>query len=151
MADERLLIVNADDFGQSRGVNSGIVQAHLEGIVTSASLMVHGSAVLEAIELCTRCSNLDLGLHFDLGEWRSNGGVWEPVYEVVSIEDPERVRAEVLHQLDRFRSLLVRTPTHLDSHQHVHLKESLRPLFVTLAEEAGIPLRGCQPEVNYCS
>ena len=45
-----LLIVNADDFGCSRGVNRGIIEAHEHGIVTSASLMVNRPAASEAAE-----------------------------------------------------------------------------------------------------
>ena len=42
------LIVNADDFGQSAGINSGIIRAHEEGIVTSASLMVRYATAADA-------------------------------------------------------------------------------------------------------
>ena len=68
MTGRRVLIVNADDFGQSPSVNRGIVQAHRTGIVTSASLMVRQKATAEAIELSRACPALSLGLHLDLGE-----------------------------------------------------------------------------------
>ena len=48
---ERILVVNADDFGQSEGVNRGIIEAHTNGIVTSASLMVRWPAAREASAL----------------------------------------------------------------------------------------------------
>ena len=51
MSPSRILIVNADDFGLSAGVNCGIAEAHDEGIVTSASLMVHMPAAAEAVTL----------------------------------------------------------------------------------------------------
>ena len=66
----RYLIVNADDFGQSRGINRGITEAHEQGIVTSASLMVRWPAAPEAAAYARSHGSLSLGLHFDFGEWR---------------------------------------------------------------------------------
>ena len=66
MAD-RWLIVNADDLGLSSGVNQGILQAHEQGIVTSASLMVRHQAAPEAVAAAREHPRLGLGLHVDLG------------------------------------------------------------------------------------
>jgi len=52
--DERRLIVNADDFGQSPGINRGIMEAHERGIVTSVSLMVRWPAAVEAAAYARR-------------------------------------------------------------------------------------------------
>ena len=64
----RTLIVNADDFGRSAEINAGIVQAHRDGIVTSASLMVRWPAAVGAAAYARERPDLALGLHFDLGE-----------------------------------------------------------------------------------
>src|SRR5207247_11145801 len=56
--DRRDLIVNADDFGQSAGVNRGIIEAHERGIVTSASLMVRWPAANEATAYARRHQSL---------------------------------------------------------------------------------------------
>ena len=69
MTTQRFLIVNADDFGQSSGVNRGIIQAHCTGIVTSTSLMVRWPAATEASALSLKYPDLNIGLHLDLGEW----------------------------------------------------------------------------------
>ena len=61
----RLLIVNADDFGLSRCVNEGIIEAHRNGIVTSTSLMVNRPGAEHASELVRDCPDLGLGLHFE--------------------------------------------------------------------------------------
>jgi predicted glycoside hydrolase/deacetylase ChbG (UPF0249 family) len=66
--DERTLIVNADDFGLTSGVNAGIARAHEEGILTSASLMVRWPAAAEAAAYAARTPGLSVGLHVDLGE-----------------------------------------------------------------------------------
>src|SRR5438094_4963787 len=94
------LIVNADDFGLSEGVNAGIAEAHRQGIVTSASLMVRPQAAAAAAELSRDLPALSVGLHFDLGEWICREGTWSPLSEVVSLDDPQAVRAELWCQLD---------------------------------------------------
>src|SRR5207249_100992 len=82
------LIVNADDFGLSPGVNRGIVAAHEQGIVTSASLMVRWSAAAAAADYGRGHPALSLGLHLDFGEWAYRGGAWVRLYKVVSLDDP---------------------------------------------------------------
>src|SRR5215813_6549473 len=144
----RQLIVNADDFGQSRGVNSGVIQAHKSGIVTSASLMVRWPYAWEAADYA-RYRNISVGLHVDLGEWVFMNDHWTALYEVVPAQDATAVRAEVESQLNRFRELLNREPTHLDSHQHVHRREPAHSIIRGLADDLGIPCRGYSP-VRYC-
>jgi predicted glycoside hydrolase/deacetylase ChbG (UPF0249 family) len=144
----RQLIVNADDFGQSSGINSGVIEAHKTGIVTSASLMVRWPHAQEAADYA-RHRNLSVGLHVDLGEWIFIDGQWTVLYEVVQAQDAAAVRNEVQRQLDRFRQLLDREPTHLDSHQHVHRHEPAHSIMRGLADDIGIPCRGYSP-VRYC-
>lgn len=62
----RRLIVNADDFGISRSVNHAVIQAHRDGILTSASLMVNGEAFEEAVALAKAHPKLAVGLHLVL-------------------------------------------------------------------------------------
>ena len=62
----RRLIVNADDFGRSRSINTAVVQAHRDGILTTASLMVTGDAAAEAVELARQNPRLGVGLHLTL-------------------------------------------------------------------------------------
>ncbi len=147
---ERRLVVNADDFGRSPGINRGIVRAHEHGIVTSASLMVRWPAAVEAIDHALRHPGLAVGLHVDLGEWVHADGEWPARYEVVPSDDAEAVRAEVARQLERFRVLLGRDPTHLDSHQHVHRSGPARAELERLARELGVPLREAVGGVRYC-
>jgi chitin disaccharide deacetylase len=145
----RYLIVNADDFGLSPGVNRGILQAHRHGIVTSASLMVRWPAAVEAIAIARDCPSLSVGLHLDLGEWAYQEEEWTELYNVVDAEDSDAVTSEVRRQLDQFYKLAGRPPTHLDSHQHVHRQEPVASAMRALAAELAIPLRHCTPEVRY--
>ena len=63
------LIVNADDFGQSPGVNRGVIAAHERGVVTSTSLMVRWPSAAAAAAYAREHPALSVGLHVDLGEW----------------------------------------------------------------------------------
>jgi len=146
----RRLIVNADDFGQSAGISRGILQAHDEGIVTSASLMVRWPGAKEAVEAARSWPRMSVGLHVDLGEWRLEAGEWGSVYEVVSPDDTRAVKTEIARQLEAFHRLVGRSPTHLDSHQHVHRQQPVRSLLIEVADELHVPLRHFTPHVQYC-
>ncbi len=146
----RRLIVNADDFGLSAGVNRGIAEAFERGIVTSASLMVRAGAATAAADYAVRHPRLAVGLHADLGEWVHRGGRWLPTYEVVPLADPRAVGRELERQLALFEALVGRPPTHLDSHQHVHLVGDARGVFEGAARDLSVPLRGTSDDIRYC-
>jgi chitin disaccharide deacetylase len=145
----RYVIVNADDFGYSRGVNRGIVEAHEYGIVTSASLMVARPGAVEAAEYARGRPQLGLGLHAELGRWRvARFPVRGAAHSVAALQ--RSVATELARQLDRFRSLIGRDPSHLDSHQHRHRDELVRPHFELVAAELGVPLRRVSSTVRFC-
>jgi chitin disaccharide deacetylase len=142
----KYLIVNADDFGHSGGVNAGVIEAHEHGILTSASLMVRRGEAGTAAAYARKHPNLSVGLHVDLGEWVRADGAWEALYEV----DGADVASEVSRQLDIFCNLIGRSPTHLDSHQHVHRREPARTAVLALARDLRVPLRHFDLGVRYC-
>jgi predicted glycoside hydrolase/deacetylase ChbG (UPF0249 family) len=150
MDSKRSLIVNADDFGLSEGVNRGIIEAHERGIVTSASLMVLKPAAARAAAYGREHPRFGLGLHLDLGEWAYNGEDWILVYRVVPPDDHAVVAEELDRQLRDFRRLVGRDPTHLDSHQHVHLDEPVRSAALELARRLDVPLRHFSAGIQYC-
>jgi predicted glycoside hydrolase/deacetylase ChbG (UPF0249 family) len=150
MDSTRFLIINADDFGASEGVNRGIVEAHERGIVTSASLMVRGPSAASAAAHSCEHPRLSLGLHLDLGEWAHDGEAWTRVYEVVPCDDEAAVVEELERQLSQFRRLIGHDPTHLDSHQHAHRHEPIRSAAIKLAQSLGVPLRHFSPSIRYC-
>ncbi len=150
MVAPNYLIVNADNFGQSLGVNRGIVAAHERGIVTSASLMVCWPAAAEAAAYGRDHPDLSLGLHLDLGEWKYQDGAWVARYERVPMQDAAAVTEEVSAQLASFRRLTGAEPTHLDSHQHVHLREPVRSAVLRIAHQLGVPVRHCTPGIDFC-
>jgi predicted glycoside hydrolase/deacetylase ChbG (UPF0249 family) len=153
------LIVNADDLGRTRGINQGIREAHQRGIVTSATVMVNYPAAREVRVLAQECPGLGLGLHFAL-----TGGVPTlPPASVPSLVDaagrlpakPEGLAratkedaiAEARAQLGRFRELIGRPPTHLDSHHHSHRLPAVFEAIATVAKENGLPVRCASPEM----
>lgn len=146
----RVLVVNADDLGQSDGINRAVAEAHERGVVTSASLMVRGAAARAAARYARSRPGLSLGLHLDLGEWTLRPGGWEALYEVVPLDDAAAVRGELDRQLETFRELAGRPPTHLDSHQHAHRREPVRTLALEAARRLGVPVRHLTPGVSYC-
>jgi chitin disaccharide deacetylase len=121
----KLLIVTADDFGITRGVNRGVVEAHRTGILTSTSLLVSRPASEEAVALARECPALSLGLHLEL----------DP-------HDPEGAPAALERQVARFVDLVGMPPTHLDSHHDVHRHPQVQPHVLAWARRAGVPVRG---------
>jgi len=126
----RLLVVNADDFGLSPRINEGILKAHVGGVVTSTSLMVTAPAAADGARAAAGHEALSIGLHF-VDDGRAD------------LDDPVQVASSFELQLRRFRTLVGRDPTHVDSHHHVHSASPQRQaVFAELVEPLGVPLRG---------
>jgi chitin disaccharide deacetylase len=119
------LIVTADDFGISRGINRGIMEAHRDGVVTSTSLMVNRPACEEAVGLARACPTLSLGLHLELD------GV-----------APSDVPTEIGRQDARFRELVGAAPTHVDTHHDVHRDPRVLAPLLDWGRRNGVPVRG---------
>lgn len=151
----RYLIVNADDFGLSLGVNRGILEAYRDGILTSASLMVNGDAFEDAAGLIKQHRGLSLGLHLTLVE----AAPVLPPHKVGSLVTSEgrfptslsafllkwftgRLRlTEILEELEaqveKAISYGIRVEK-LDSHMHLHLVPGLTETFLAVAKKFGI-------------
>jgi hopanoid biosynthesis associated protein HpnK len=132
------LIINADDLGLTPGVNLGIIRAFQAGIVTSASLLVTGSAFEDAVALARQSSKLDVGLHLALVEERAVLGrdalptlvdetgrfprtsgefIRRAILGRISWHQVER---EIAAQIARFQQTGLRL-SHINSHQHLHV------------------------------
>jgi predicted glycoside hydrolase/deacetylase ChbG (UPF0249 family) len=156
------LIVNADDYGRSAGVNAGTLRAHAEGIVTSATVMIREEAAARGVrEASEAATGLSLGLHFVL---TGGGTPASPAPAVPALapegrfrrtrEDlpetipEEEIRAELEAQIRAFEALARRPPTHLDSHHHVALHRSVAPVFAAVARERDLPARASSGEAR---
>ena len=120
------LIVNADDFGATDGINRGVIDAHRAGILTSASMIVDAPASAAAASLATQSPALGLGLHV-VADATAGGA---------------SLRAELDRQFERFVTLTGRQPTHVDSHHDVHRHAAAVAVFRAFAERHALPLRG---------
>lgn len=149
------LVVNADDFGYTRGVNSGIIQGFREGIITSGTLMANGAAFEDAVELTRANPALGVGCHLVL----VGGKPVAPKQQVASLVDAEGnlpatlgtlmsglslgqvklqdIVNELRAQVQRMIAFGVR-PTHFDTHKHTHAHPRVMEAVVRVAEEFGI-------------
>jgi chitin disaccharide deacetylase len=146
----RALIVNADDFGLTRGVSAGILAAHRLGIVTSTTVLVTAQPDREQLAEA-RAAGLGLGLHVNLTLGRpltrarslvdAGGGFVRDPRRAAAGADPRDARAEVEAQIERFDKLVGRRPTHLDTHHHVGLYAPVREVVLDVARRLGLPVR----------
>ncbi len=145
----KYLIVNADDFGLTDGVNRGIIRCFETGILTSASLMVRQAGAEAAAHYAKAQPRLSVGLHLDLGEWVFSHDEWVQLYSIVPTNDPEAIAQEIESQLATFLHFVGRPPTHIDSHQHVHRDEPIRSMALAMGRRFGVPVREFS-HIPYC-
>jgi hopanoid biosynthesis associated protein HpnK len=153
----RRLIVNADDFGLTAGINRAIVEAHTHGIVTSSTLMANGRAFEDAVRLAATVPRLSVGCHVvlidgepvlnaelssltaaDSGGARFRDGLKSfAVRALTGRLNPREIEAEASAQIRKLQSAGV-SVSHLDTHKHTHLFPSvLRPL-LSAARACGV-------------
>ena len=154
----RYLIVNADDLGLSRAVNKGIVEAHLNGIVSSTTVLVNMPAAKDGLGLVqSKAPQLGLGLHINLsyGQPISNPANVPSLVQLdgrfVSVTrglfSPRRwqladVERELHAQLEYFKHLTGKLPDHLDSHQLIgSLSPICREVMLDIAQRYNLPMR----------
>jgi hypothetical protein len=147
------LIVNADDFGFSSGVNYGIIDTHLNGIVNSATMMMNMEGTEHAIQLAKEHPSLQVGIHLvltcgkpllqDVSSLTNEEGFFHLLSELHSKKETvrlEEVEREWTAQIEKFLSSGVPL-THIDSHHHVHTIGELLPVVQRLAEKYNLPVR----------
>ena len=144
----RRLIVNADDFGYTAGVNRAIVEAHTRGIVTSTTLMANGPAFSEAARIAGGTPRLSVGCHVVLidgspllapnqisslrgtsgGPSFRDGLMSFAARSIAGLLDPEEIEAEATAQIRKVQSFGIAV-SHFDTHKHTHIfPPVLRPL-----------------------
>jgi predicted glycoside hydrolase/deacetylase ChbG (UPF0249 family) len=160
MTAAKRLIVNADDLGRSAAINRGVLEAHRRGIVTSASLSVNFPAAAEVPALSQDVPSLGLGLHLTftgappvlpperLPTFADFQGRLPDTPDALQSVRPDELMAEARAQLRRFRELLGRDPTHLDTRQHAHRRSLVLEAVLTLAWETGLPVRNASRDVH---
>ena len=148
------LIVNADDFGYTPGVNRAIVEAHHTGMVTSTSLMANGAAFQDAIELAQQTPALDVGCHLNLVEGvalspagkiphlvGADGKFFNLVelgLRVLAGRVPmDEIEREFAAQIEKILGAGIQ-PSHLDTHQHTHMHPKIAAVVARVARRYGV-------------
>jgi hopanoid biosynthesis associated protein HpnK len=151
------LIINADDFGLTPGINRSILELHRAGVLTSATLMATGPAFDDAVALALANPSLGVGCHIVL----TDGTPALPPERIPTLIGPDRknfrtslagfafallsgnireedIVREAYAQITRLKQAGIPI-THLDTHKHTHLFPRLANLLVQIAEGASIP------------
>lgn len=155
MSARRRLIVAADDFGMSAGINAAILRAHREGILTETSVMVGGAAAQEAVAMARATPTLGVGLHLALLQ----GHAAAPAHEVPLLVDPsgrfsdspvwtgvryffvpgirDQLRREITAQLDAFAATGLPL-SHVDGHLTIHMHPCVLAVLLDVAPRYGL-------------
>ena len=134
------LVINADDFGYTKGINKGIIHAHKHGVVTSTSIMVNRIAANDISKL-SKFKNLSVGLHFDITDEKIMD--YLKTYKKIALDDKKKIRKDFYSQIEKFTNLTGKLPDHLDSHLHFHMNPKIKPIFKEYSEKYSIPVRAC--------
>jgi len=148
---DRRLIINADDFGLCEGVNKAVVQAHTQGVLISATVMVNMPGARDAIEIARGLARLGVGIHLNLTQGRpvstddsvrcllNADGCFAhrpaklALLSVVRRDVRNAIRAEFAAQIQWAIERGLR-PTHIDSHKHIHCWPGIFPIVCDLAK-----------------
>lgn len=153
----RRLIINADDFGLTPGVNRGIVEAHGHGAVTSATLMANGGAFDHAVQLAKMAPQLSVGCHVVLidgrpllvpqqvgtliagVEGRLRDGLGELAASLLAGRVNENeLESEALAQVRKLQNAGIAV-SHLDTHKHTHMFPAVLRALLRAAKAGGVP------------
>jgi chitin disaccharide deacetylase len=150
------LIVNADDFGLTSGVNRAILELHRAGVLTSATLMAKAAATDEAIEIAIHTPTLGVGCHVVLVD----GDPVLPAEQLPTLTDPQtgrfhatlgaflrgvatrriymdEVKSEATAQITLLQERGVQL-THVDTHKHTHMIPRVLCPLIHAAKACGI-------------
>ena len=155
----RRLIINADDFGLTNGVNRAILEAHRDGIVTSTTLMANSAAFDDAVRLAKTRPVLGIGCHVLLvdGSPLSDGSSISTLLQRVDGSalrfrenlgafitsallrriDSQQIEAEVAAQIRRLQSADIPL-THIDTHKHTHMFPIVLQPVLRAARKCGV-------------
>lgn len=156
MKKKKFLIVNADDFGLTKGVSDGILQAHKKGIVTSTSVMMNQQATYYALENSKSFPRLSVGVHLVF----TSASPTLPLSEVSSLTDKNEnfytqyevykhrnkinlseLFKEFCYQVDSYIKYMGKKPSHLDCHHFAFLYPPFFKTVVLVANKFNLPIR----------
>lgn len=152
----KLVVINADDLGFSKGTNKGVLEAYKRGILTSASIMPTGPTYKEAVAMAKRCPGLGIGVHLSL----TLGKSMLPRHEIPDLVDSDeyfysnsvllllktllfprvlpQIKAELKAQIGAVLKSGIAVD-HLNSQYHMHFMPRIFPIVNDLSKEYKIP------------
>jgi predicted glycoside hydrolase/deacetylase ChbG (UPF0249 family) len=144
------LIINADDFGFTAGINRGIRTAIAQGVVTSVSVMPNMPLAIEIKQIVEQFPQVSIGIHLNLTKGRpllspeqvsslvdEEGYFLNRPAKLMAEANPEQLEKEIRAQFEQILGYGVRI-SHLDSHHHLHYHPEVLPLAVRMAKEYGV-------------
>ncbi|MDR2878347.1 MAG: carbohydrate deacetylase [Fusobacteriales bacterium] len=143
------LIINADDFGRTRGINYGVVEAMKNGVLSSTTIMMNMPYAEHAVNLAKKEGITSIGVHLtfiekslSLGKTLvDKDGVFKKYPELMKEADIEEIKTEMRVQIDKLINMGIK-PTHLDGHHHVHLYSlKMTEAVFAIAKEYNLPVR----------
>jgi chitin disaccharide deacetylase len=155
-AGKRILIINANDLGYTRGINEAIRQCSAAGMLRSATLMANGPAFDDAVAMVRDTEILDVGVHLVLTKLppvsppakirglidergHLPGNPWELAVSLLAGGiSRDAIRQELSSQITKILDYGLQ-PTHLDSHKHVHVLPRVLEVVIELANKFSIP------------
>jgi predicted glycoside hydrolase/deacetylase ChbG (UPF0249 family) len=153
----RKLIINADEFGLTKGTNKAIIETFQFGTVTSTTMIVNMWAFDDAVRLAKENPGLGIGIHLNLTDGRpllppetvftlvskdgfftNRRSLWKKVtFSNISLS---HIEMELRSQLEKIKSAGINI-THIDTHQAVDLHPKIFSIVLKLAAGLTIPLR----------
>ena len=148
-------VFNADDFGYSKGVNLGILEAYAHGVVRSTTIMAGMPGFDHAVGLARENPGLKIGVHLTLTTGKSVGGAYKTLTDgdgsflrLSEVEsraksgetDLAEVEAEYEAQIQKVLAAGIK-PDHFDSHHHTHNLPGIVEVFLKLAKKYGVGVR----------
>ena len=149
------VIFNSDDFGYSKGVNLGILEAYKNGVVRSTTIMAGMPGFYHAVGLAHENPGLKIGVHLTLTTGNSVGGVYKTLTDddgnFLNLAEVERrakmgetdlaeVEKEYEAQIQKVLAAGLK-PDHFDSHHHTHNLPGIVTVFLRLAKKYGVKVR----------
>ena len=147
------LIINGDDFGITEGVTKGIIDSHIDGVLTSTTLLVNAPFTEFALDEAKKYPDLGVGIHLALTYGKPlvagatsftdlDGFLKLSDYLSGNVKiDLDQLYIEWKAQIEHFIRLAKKLPTHIDSHHHVHTFPQHHSVVIQLAKEYDLPVR----------
>ena len=143
MSNKLKIIINADDFGRSKKINSGIIELVKLNLITSTTIMANGPYMIEAIKFAKKNPKISYGVHLNCTEFNpfnkklmikyldSMGNFRAEIRDKVLFSDPIKFAREWISQVNYITTQGIKI-SHLDSHHHIHtIPKLLLSIYIT--------------------